>query len=63
MQMPPKFGAPFRCSVVETNNKIEMNFLGLNANGKLDSALPQTLVENMIEWMSHYKQINDYISV
>ena len=63
MQMPPKFGAPFRCSVVESNNKVEMDFLGLNAAGKLDSSLPQTLVENMIEWMSHYKQINDYIEM
>lgn len=63
MQMPPKFGAPFRNTVVETNNKIEVNFLGLNPAGKLDSALPETLVENIMEYMSNYKQINDYIEV
>ena len=63
MQMPPKFGAPFRNVVVETNNKIEMNLLGLNPAGKLDSALPETLVENIMEYMSNYKQINDYIEV
>jgi hypothetical protein len=63
MQMPPKFGAPFRNTVIETNNKIEMSFLGLDANGQLDSALPQTLVENVIEYMSSYKQINDYIEI
>lgn len=63
MQMPPKYGAPFRCSVAEANNKIEMSYLGLDNNGKLDSALPQTLVENMLEYMSHYKQINDYIEM
>jgi len=62
-QMPPKYGAPFRSCVVETNNKIEMDLLGLNNEGKLDSALPQTLVENIIEYMSHYKQINDYIEI
>jgi hypothetical protein len=61
MQMPPKYGAPFRASVIENNNKIEMSFLGLNGDGKLDSVLPQTLVENAIEYMSNYKQINDYI--
>jgi hypothetical protein len=63
MQMPPKFGAPFRNTVIENNNKVEMSFLGLNANGQLDSALPQTLVENVLEYMSNYRQINDYIEV
>ena len=63
MQMPPKYGAPFRNTVIETNNKIEMDFLGINAAGKLDSALPQTLVENVLEYMSNYKQINDYIEI
>ena len=62
-QMPPKYGAPFKSCVIETNNKIEMDFLGLNSEGKLDSALPQTLVTNVIEYMSHYKQINDYIEI
>ena len=63
MQMPPKFGAPFRNTVIEANNKIEMSFLGLDADGKLDSALPQTLVNNVMEYMSNYRQINDYIEI
>ena len=63
MQMPPKYGAPFRCSVIEENNKIEMDFLGLDRNGNLTSFLPQTLVENSIEYLSNYKQINDYIEI
>lgn len=63
MQMPPQYGAPFRSRVLETNNKIEMDFLGINSLGQLDSSLPQTLVENTIEYMSHYKQINDYIEI
>lgn len=63
MQMPPKFGAPFRNTVIEANNKIEMSFLGLDARGQLDSSLPQTLVENVLEYMSNYRQINDYIEI
>ena len=63
MQMPPKYGAPFRSSVIETNNKIEMNMLGLDGDGKLTSNLPQTLVNNTINYMSHYRQINDYIEI
>lgn len=63
MQMPPKYGSPFRSCVVETNNKVEMDFLGLNGDGKLDTALPERLVRNAIEYLSHYKQINDYIEI
>lgn len=63
MQMPPKYGAPFRSSVIEANNKIEIDMLGLNSDGKLTSELPNTLVNNTIEYMSHYKQINDYIEI
>ena len=63
MQMPPKFGAPFRNTVIESNNKVEMSFIGLNAEGQLDSALPQTLIENVMEYMSNYRQINDYIEI
>ena len=63
MQMPPKYGAPFRSSVVETNNKVEVDILGLTSDGKLTATLPQTLVDNIIEYMSHYKQINDYIEI
>ena len=62
-EMPSRYGAPFRTMVIENNNKIEMSFLGMNADGKLDSALPQTLVENVINYLEGYKTINDYIEV
>jgi hypothetical protein len=63
MQMPPKYGAPFRSGVIEENNKIVMSFLGAKSNGRLTKYLPDRLVENVIEWMSHYKTINDYIEI
>ena len=63
LQIPPKYGAPFRTSVIENNNKIEMSMLGLDNNGKLDSVLNEMMVTNMIEYLSHYKQINDYIEI
>lgn len=62
-QMPPKYGTPFRSCVIEANNKVEIDVLGLNSKGQLDSALPVTLVKNILEYMSHYKQINDYIEI
>ena len=63
MSMPPKYGAPFRSSVIEANNKIEISVLGLDVEKNLDPALPQTLVDNIVEYMGHYKQINDYIEI
>lgn len=63
MQMPPRYGAPFRSSVIEDNNKILMSLLGISPNGKLSKYLPNTLTENIVEWMSHYKTINDYIEI
>jgi hypothetical protein len=63
MLMPPKYGAPFRASVIEENNKILMSLLGMNADGKLTKALPDTLVSNIIEYMSHYKNATDYLEI
>lgn len=63
MSMPPKYGAPFRAAVIEDNNKISMSLLGLKNNGNLDKSLPRTLVDNIMEYMSHYRTINDYIEV
>ena len=63
MMMPPKYGAPFRASVIEDNNKILMSLLNINSDGKLMKALPDILVDNILEYMSHYKTLGDYIEV
>lgn len=63
MMMPPKYGAPYRSAVIEDNNKISMSLLGLNSLGKLDKSLPEAIVNNILEYMSHYRTINDYIEV
>lgn len=63
MLMPPKYGAPFRASVIEDNNKILMSLLNINSRGKLMKALPDALVDNILEYMSHYKSLGDYIEV
>lgn len=61
--MPPKYGSPFRYGVSEYNNKILMSFLGLNANGNLDSRVPSVLVDNVKEYMKQYKHLGDYIEI
>ena len=61
MMMPPKYGAPYRAAVIEENNKIAISMLGMTALGKLTKSLPETLVENIEEYMSHYRTVSDYI--
>lgn len=63
LQIPPKYGCPFRCNAMEENNKIIIPMLGLNYNGKLDSILPEILVDNVKEWLSNYKNLTDYIEM
>lgn len=63
MQMPPKYGCPFRCNVVEDNNKISMSMLGMNAKGHLSTALPLTLIENVLEYLKNYKSLTDYVEI
>lgn len=61
LDMPPRYGCPFRSDVFEENNKIVLSLLGIDSKGKLDSILPNTLVNNAVEYLSHYKSINDYL--
>ena len=61
LQIPPKYGCPFRLNAMEDNNKIIISCLGLNSNGKLDDGLPSLMVENMSEYLSHYKTLGDYV--
>ena len=63
LMLPPKYGTPFRVGVAEENNKIMVYLLGLNYNGKLDTALPATLAKNIEDYLSAYRMINDFVEI
>lgn len=63
MEIPPKYGLPFRCGVLEENNKIVVYTLGLDPNGYLSSALSETVANNMKEYLSMYKMLTDFIEI
>lgn len=63
MMMPPKYGAPFRCSAIEENNKVVMSVLGMTASGNLYKAVPNTLANNIEKYLSHYKSLGDYVEI
>lgn len=63
MEIPPKYGCPFRCGVVEENNKIVIYLLGLDNEGHLKSTMAEQVAENIKNYLSHYKMINDLIEI
>ena len=60
-QLPAKYGCPFRTAVVEENNKVIVYALGLNSDGTLSSILSENVASNIINYLSHYKMLNDFI--
>lgn len=62
-KMPGTFGSPFRANAYKENNKIVIPILGINASGKLMNTSNNLLKENLTEYLSGYRMINDYIEV
>lgn len=63
MQMPAKYGCPFRVGAMEANNKVMLYLLGINSSGQLDTSLPLILVDNIQKYLSKYRMINDYVEI
>jgi hypothetical protein len=61
--MPSRFGAPAKAAITEEDNKIKIEILSYDSNGKLTSSVSNTLKENIANYLSNYRMINDYISV
>lgn len=62
-QIHPKYGCPFRHSVVEENNKVVVYTLGLDYEGKLSTPLSETVADNIKEYLSGYKMVNDFVEI
>jgi hypothetical protein len=62
-KMPGKFGIPFRNSVAERQNKIDIAVIGVDSAGKLTNQSTNTLKENISSWLADYRMINDYVLV
>ena len=61
--MPSKFGAPGKVAIVEQENKIKIKVLSYDSSGSLTSQVSNTLQQNIANYLSNYRMINDYISV
>ena len=61
--MPSTFGAPAKVSVMEENNKIRIKLLSYDENGALTDVVSTTLQNNILNYLSQYRMVNDYIDI
>ena len=61
--MPSIFGAPAKVSITEENNKIRIQMLSYDTSGNLTDVISNTLKQNVANYLSNYRMINDYISI
>ncbi|MEO5351300.1 MAG: baseplate J/gp47 family protein, partial [Magnetococcus sp. YQC-3] len=61
--MPSQFGAPAKVAITEENNKIKIQMLAYDESGALTEIVSNTLKNNVANYLSNYRMINDYISI
>lgn len=61
--MPSTYGAPAKVNVSEIDNKIRVNLLSYDDRGALVETVSNTLRGNVMNYLSKYRMINDYIEI
>ena len=61
--MPSTFGAPAKVNVLEVDNKVQIKILSYDEKGNLTDTVSNTLKNNIINYLSEYRMINDYIDI
>ena len=61
--MPSTFGAPAKVNVMEEDNKVRIKLLSYDQYGKLTDTVSNTLKNNILNYLSDYRMINDYIDI
>jgi hypothetical protein len=61
--MPSTYGAPAKVNVMEEDNKVKIKLLSYDENGNLTDLVSSTLKNNILDFLSEYKMINDFIDI
>jgi hypothetical protein len=61
--MPSTFGAPAKVNVMEEDNKVKIKLISYNERGSLTNVVSTTLKNNILEYLSEYRMINDYLEI
>ena len=62
-KMPGKFGSPFRANAFKENNKVVISTLGLDDQGKLSNTNTSLMNDNIAEYLSYFRMVNDYVEI
>jgi hypothetical protein len=63
LSMPSIFGTPAKASVIQRQNKIEIGVLSYDSSGSISNDISSLLMENIANYLSKYRMINDYVVV
>lgn len=61
--MPSTYGAPAKVNVMEEDNKVKIKLLSYDENGNLSDTVSTTLKSNILNYLSEYRMINDYVDI
>jgi len=61
--MPGKYGMPFKFIASKEDNKVIISILGLDSENKLNNTSTNLLKENISEYLSDNRMLNDYVEV
>jgi hypothetical protein len=61
--MPSTFGAPAKVNVMEEDNKVRIKLLSYDESGNLTDTVSNTLKNNILNYLSEFRMINDYLDI
>jgi len=61
--MPSTYGAPAKVNVMEEDNKVRIKLLSYDDKGNLTETVSNTLKNNIINYLSEFRMINDFIDI
>lgn len=61
--MPSTYGAPAKVNVMEEDNKVRIKLISYDQYGNLTDTVSNTLKNNILNYLSEYRMINDYIDI
>lgn len=61
--MPSTYGAPAKVNVMEEDNKVRIKLVSYDAEGNLTDLVSNTLKNNILNYLSKYRMLNDYIDI
>ena len=61
--MPSTYGAPAKVNVMEEDNKVRIKLLSYDESGNLIDTVSNTLKNNVLNYLSNYRMLNDYLDI